>query len=171
VPLLVAAACLLPLVPGPEPPASRLALTPPLFKTSLRTTIPKGSVVMLAPMASIGNSAAELWQIRSGMRFRQLGGYMLHAVGPNGAPSYYPSARMLTRLFRIYPKRHRPYQGEVTTAMLDAARRELRDAHVSMVMVGYSRYGEPRHLTIAERLLDRPPDRRIGGVAIWYLAR
>jgi len=51
--------------------------------------------------------------------------------------------------------------------MLDAARAELLAAGVTLFMVGYSRYGEPKQLLLAEQLLGRPPDRRIGGVSIW----
>ena len=36
-------------------------------------------------------------------------------------------------------------------------------------MVGPSPTGTERHLELAELLLKRPPDRNVGGVAIWDL--
>ena len=167
-PFVAAALVLLPLVPGRVTPVPRVVRTPSLFTTSLRAIIPKGSTVMIAPMATVGDNAAQFWQVKAGMRFRQIGGYMLHGVGPSGAPSYYPSAQMLTTLFRI--SEERPYAGKVTGAMLDGARSELRAAHASLFIVGPVLHtGESRLLAIAEMLLQRPPDRRVGGVSIWAL--
>ena len=53
---------------------------------------------MLAPMATSGNNAAQLWQVRANMRFKQIGGYMLHAVrgddGKGGVGlTFWPSRR------------------------------------------------------------------------------
>jgi hypothetical protein len=165
-PIVVAGACLLPLLPSAEGPALAQSATPRLFASSMRDTIARGSTVMIAPMATVRNSVAELWQIETGMRFRQLGGYMLRIDGPRDGPSFSPSARTLTALFGINPG-GRPFPGEPTTAMLDAARAELRVAHVSTFVVGYSRYAEKKQLALAEQLFGRPPDRRVGGVSMW----
>jgi hypothetical protein len=124
---------------------------------------------MVAPMATAGNDAAELWQVRSGMRFRQLGGYMVHAVGAQRTPSYGPSEQALTALFGIDLTSDRPYKGELTPAILDAARAELRASGASMLIVGYSRLGVTRQVAIAEQLLGRPADRLIGDTSIWDL--
>jgi hypothetical protein len=168
--VLVGAACLVPLVPASEGPASALTATPPLFTTSLRTTIPQGSTVMIAPMAEVGDSAAEMWQVASDMRFRQLGGYMLHPVGANGTPSYDPGARALTELFGIQLKTDLPFGGPLTPALRRAALAELRASKASMFIVGDSpRRDEASQLFLAELLLGRPPDRRVGGVSIWEL--
>ncbi len=171
VPPIVAIACLVPLLPAAQSPTTRLAHTPALFESTslLRRTVPRGATVMVAPMATVANAAADLWQVESDMRFRQLGGYMLHAVGSNGSPSYYPAAENLTRLFAIDGTTRKPYAREPTPTMLDAARAELRAARASLFMVGYARYGEPRLLALARQLLGRPPDRVVGGVAIWSL--
>ena len=170
-PVFAAAVGLMLLVAGHEPTTNHLTTVPPLFETSLRKTIPNGSTVMLAPMATVGDDAAQLWQVEAGMRFRQLGGYMLHPIGRSGVPTFFPPADTLTRLFGINRQTGRPYGGPLTAAMLDGARAELRAAGVSMVIVGPSRYGEPTHLRIAEQLLGRPPDRRVGGVSIWEVSR
>jgi hypothetical protein len=89
----LAIVCLVPLLPANQAPINAPDPIPKLFTTSLRNTIPKGSTVMLAPMATVGYNAAQLWQIEAKMRFRQVGGYALHAIGPDGSPSYYPYRR------------------------------------------------------------------------------
>jgi hypothetical protein len=169
-PALVALACLVPLLPRTEAFISRPPRTPALFTSSLRTNIPKGATVMIAPMATVGNSAAEYWQVEADMRFRQVGGYMLHAVPPKFGPSYYPAEKTLNLLFRINPKSSRAYKGPITEPMLANARKELAATAASVFIVSYSRYGEAAQLAIATRLLGRPPDRRFGDASIWYLA-
>jgi hypothetical protein len=166
VPIAAAAACLLPLLPSAQGPALAQSRTPEFFATSLRDVVPRGSTVMIAPMATVRNSAAELWQIKSGMRFRQLGGYMLRVTGTNNGPSFSPPSRVLTILFGI-SRYGLAFKGEPSTATLDAARAELRAANTSLFIVGYSRHAEKKQLALAEQLFGRPPDRRIGGVSIW----
>jgi hypothetical protein len=169
-PVAIVLLTLLPLTPGPESPTTPLAVTPKLFTTSLLAkTIPKGATVMIAPMATVGNNAPELWQVRADMRFRQIGGYMLHAVGPKRTASYLPEATTLTTLFRIDLATGLAYKGAVTPAMIRAANRELRASGVSLFMVGFTRRGEARQLEIARQVLGRAPDRRVGGVSIWNL--
>ena len=124
---------------------------------------------MLAPMATVGYNVAQLWQVEAGMRFRQVGGYALHAVGPDGRPSYYPYPETLRRLFMINFFTGRPYDRPVTPADLATARRELRETHATLFLVGPSPTGTARDLELAERLLGRGPDRTVGGVAIWRL--
>ena len=126
-----AVACLVPLLPSPQQPMTSLEPVPALFSTSLRNTIPKGAIVVIAPMASVGDSSTELWQIKAKLRFRQVGGYALHAVGPDGAPSYYPYPAELTRLFRINYATGQPFRGKLTPAKREAARKELRNARVA----------------------------------------
>jgi hypothetical protein len=166
VPIAAAAACLLPLLPSAQGPALAQSPTPALFATSLRNVIPRGSTLMVAPMANVRNSAAELSQIKSGMRFRQLGGYMLRVNGTDNGPAFSPSSRVLTLLFAVSPSGF-AFKGEPNPATLDAARTELRTAGVSWFVVGYSRYAEKRQRALAEQLFGRPPDRRIGGVSMW----
>jgi hypothetical protein len=167
--VVVAVACLIPLIPSNQEPTNAPDPIPTLFTTSLRETIPKGATVMIAPMATVGDNAAQLWQIKAKMRFRQVGGYALHTIEPNGSPSYYPYPKMLRRLFMINFFTGEPYARKVTSANLDTARRELRETHATLFMVGPSPTGTRRHLELAEQLLGRPPDRKLGGVAIWNL--
>ena len=167
-PVAVVAACLVPLLPG-HIHTRELAITPPLFKTSLRNTIPSGATLMVAPLATSANAAAEIWQVRAGMRFRQLGGYMQHAVGERGEPSLHPATPMLAKLFAIDSTTRGPFKVVTSPALLDGARAELRAADTSMFIVGHS-IGEAILLARAELLLGRPPDQRTGGVAIWRLS-
>lgn len=167
--VVVAVACLIPLIPADQEPTNAVASTPALFTTSLREIIPQGATVMIAPMATVGYNGAQLWQIKAKMRFRQVGGYALHAFGSKGSPSYYPYPKMLRRLFMINFFTGEPYARKLTADRLDTARRELRETHASLFMVGPSPTGTARQLEIAEKLLGRPPDRKVGGVAIWTL--
>jgi hypothetical protein len=167
--VVAAVACLVALLPANQEPVRAPEPIPPLFTTSLRDTIPQGSTVMLAPMAAVGYNAAQLWQIKAKMRFRQVGGYALHAIGRDASPSYYPYPKTLTRLFMIKYATGQPYRERVTPAQLATARRELRATGASLFLVAPSPTGTRTHLRLAEDLLGRPPDRRVGGVAIWDL--
>lgn len=124
---------------------------------------------MIAPMATAANNSAQLWQVHSDMQFRQVGGHALHAVGADATPSYAPSTRTLVALFGIDITSNRPYKGEPTPAVLDAARAELRASHATMFIVGYSKLGEAKHLELAQELLGRPADRHVGDTSIWDL--
>ena len=168
IPIVVAALVLVPLIPGPESPTTRLVVTPPLFTTALLDVIPDGATVMLAPMATSGNNAAQLWQVRANMRFKQIGGYMLHAVR-GGVASYLPAEKTLTKLFRIDIRTGRTFGGRISAKMMHDARVELRATKATMLLVGFSRRAERRQLRTAEALLGRPADRHVGGVAIWSL--
>jgi hypothetical protein len=168
-PVIVAAVCVVPLLPASPSAIGHVPVVPIFFKTSLRDSIPKGAIVMVAPMATVGDDAAEFWQETADMRFRQLGGYALHPIGPRQTATYYPAAKNLTKLFSIGLQSDRAYAGPVTPAMLDAARTELHRAHATMFIVGPAPYHDPRPLRLARQLLSRPPDRTEGGVTIWKM--
>ena len=153
--VVVAVACLIPLLPANQAPVRAPDPVPALFATSLRNTIPNGATVMLAPMATVGDNAPQWWQIEAKMRFRQVGGYTLHTFGPDGKPSYYPYPKMLRRLFMINFYTGRPYERPVSRAQLATARRELKKTHASLFLVGPSPTGTARHLRLAELLLRR----------------
>ena len=121
---------------------------------------------MIAPMATVTHSVAELWQIKSGMRFRQLGGYMLHPT--DGEPSFCPTVQTLTSLFGL-DWEGRAFAGTPTATQLEQAREELTNAGAQFFIVGYSTRAEAAQLTLAEQLLDRRADRRVGDVYIWNL--
>ena len=144
-------------------------MTPRLFTTPLRNVIPDGATVLLAPMANAEDAAGDLWQVDADMRFRQIGGYMLHPDGPNRKPLFESSERMLEKLFSINTTTDRPYKGKATRAMLDTAREELRAANASMVIVG-NRSHETGLVRRARQLLGRPADQITGDAAIWRLS-
>ena len=79
---------------------------------------------------------------------------------------------MLTELFGIQLKTDQPFAGRLTRQLRTAALAELRASHASMFIVGDSpRRDEFAQLVLADELLGRPPDRRLGGVFIWELRR
>ena len=102
---LVAAA---PREPGAGPRARRRSRRCSRPRCATRSR--RDATVMLAPMAAVGFNVAQLWQIKAKMRFRQVGGYALHTIGPDGAPSYYPYPKTLTRLFMIKYATGQPYE-------------------------------------------------------------
>lgn len=170
-PILAAAACLIPLLPGPMPATDHVIATPPFFTSKLRDAIPNGSIVMVAPIPTPTTDMAQFWQSEADMRFRQFGGYMIHPARGTGAATFYADDTTLTRLFELGGWFSTPYAGDVTPALIREARAELEEAKVTMLVVGPSPYGEKRHLQIAEALLGRPPDHVTGGVAVWDLRR
>jgi hypothetical protein len=171
IPLALAAACLVPLLPGPLPSASAVAATPTFFTSARRRAIQAGSVVMVAPLAVVGDDAAQLWQIDSGMRFRQLGGYAVRAAPHGGHATFRPDPRALGTLFTIDPHSSQPYRGPLTSSLLAEARRELRTTRARYLVVGPSIGGKARQLVIAHALVGRPPDIVEGGVSLWTLDR
>jgi hypothetical protein len=171
VPALVAGLVLLPLLPGPEPTTNRTLSTPSFFTSQALDMIPNGSVVMVAPMATVANNESQFWQSAADMRFRQMGGYAIHIHHEHGAPSYWPDASALVTLFGIDQRTLNAYAGPVTQDMLEDASAELRAANAKFLIVGPSKYarGEQRQRQIATELLGRSPDEVLGGVAIWNL--
>jgi hypothetical protein len=169
-PLLAGLGCLVPLLPSAIAPIPSLVPTAALFTTSLSRTIPAGSTVMIAPLATVGDASAELWQVQAGMRFRQLGGYALHAAGPNAIGSYYPPDPALVTLFQINHVNYHAYPGPVTPGLIRAARAELRRSGARLFLLGPAGGSETRLLSISEHVLGRGPDRVVGGVDEWVLA-
>jgi len=166
-PVALIATTLVPLLPGPVAPTQPLPPTPSFFTTSLDRMLPTGSTVMIAPMATVRHSAAEIWQIKARMRFRQVGGYVLHPTS-NGAPTLYPSATTLTALFHLNESGRTISRPAVTPEMLTQARQELRRTGAQFFIVGYARRGETELDNLARELLG-PPTQRLGGVEIWEL--
>lgn len=159
---------LLPLLPASVPYVAPVYTPPAFFTTPAVKTIPHGATVMVAPMATVWYSAAMLWQIDAGFRFRQIGGYMQHSV-PGGGLGSTPYPPALTLLFGIDPQ-NQPFTGQPTGALLAEARTELRESGATFFVLSMSvpSFFEVQY-PLALHLLRRPPDRTTGGVALWAL--
>ncbi len=139
---------LLPLLPGLEP-----AGVPVQGAPAALSAVPAGSTVMVAPMAIPFADSALLWQVETGLRFRQLGSYAL-IPGPGHRGGFYPVSRVLARLFAL---RHgRVYSGPLTAHLRAAALAELRASGATLFVAV-----DPRQDALARWLLGQPgrPDR------------
>lgn len=155
--------CLLPLVPNSERFIVPVVSTPRFFTSTAVKTIPPGAVVMIAPMATVHDTDAMIWQIKSGMRFAQIGGYALHP-GTDGHPRNTPYAQALTTLFRLSPPMDHPFGGKLTPKLLNQARAELRQAQASYFILGDTRQPVFQvQVLIAIRLIGHEPNETGGG--------
>ena len=117
--IAVAVACLIPLVPAPQERVVRArSRSRRCSRPHCANTIPNGATVMLAPMATVGYNAAQYWQIEANMRFRQVGGYTLHAVGPRRQAVVLPVSEDVAPPVHDQLLHRRPYARPVTPAEL-----------------------------------------------------
>lgn len=172
---LVAAVCLAPLVPVPRNGIRPLAGTPTFFTTSEVRQIPQGSVALVVPIPTSADDSAMLWQVRSGMRFKQVGGYVLHPLGPKQHGTFAISYPTLSKLLSVQLQRgpgrtlyRTVFSDPVTPSLRSQALRELRETHARTVVVGGTRFATYGQLVgTVEQILGRPPDQVEGGVALW----
>jgi hypothetical protein len=159
---------LLPLLPGSVPFVAPVQPAPAFFTSSAIDAIPQGALVMLAPMATVWDTAPMLWQIDAGMRFRQIGGYMQHSL-PGGGIDGDPYTPALSLLFGI-DRQGRPYTADPSAQILADARAELSESGASAFVLSDSdpAYHQIQY-ALALQVLGRLPDRTTGGVEIWFL--
>ena len=155
--------CLVPLVPVPETHTPPTPITPQLFTTSLRDTIPTGATVLVRrcrPSATARPSSGRSTPASASESS------VATCCTPPATAAIRPTGRTNKRsgcFSRSVCKRAGPRRPHHPT-LLDRRRHRARAAaDVSMVIVGYSRYGRVRQLDIAEQLLARPPDAEVGG--------
>ncbi len=96
--LALAAVALFPLLPA-WPYLSVPASVPSFFTTTaVDRVVPAGSVVAIYPVPREADDQAMLWQAVSGMRFRQLGGFII-ARGPDGTASFFADPSTIEACF------------------------------------------------------------------------
>jgi hypothetical protein len=152
----VAVVAVVPLMP--KLPLAMTPLVQPAFFTSNDVTvIPSGAVVLTAPWAEGEQPEGYAWQFASGLRYRQVGGYIIGAVSPS-------STELHTVLNSI----------ETTHALpsLSASERqrfldELRRTDVSVVLAGPSG-NQPVYAEFFTDILGAQPQVR-SGVDLWFL--
>jgi hypothetical protein len=156
----IVAVALVPLLPS-LPYGSGRDDTPRFFSAGA-LQIPRGSVAVVAPLASgrSGTTASMVWQARADMRFRMIGGYVIR----RGATFESPQTRLLLdRMIQIQA-------GAPTTALTAAERRQilcqLERLDVRSVVVGPMKVGRSRSVALFRDLLGRPPV-ETGGVELW----
>jgi len=88
-PLLLAAACFIPLIPAPFTGIGETGI-PQFFTTSSVRQVPGGSTAVIYPFPSDNVPNASLWQAVTDMRFRQPGTTLLVPGGPHGSVAFSP---------------------------------------------------------------------------------
>jgi hypothetical protein len=167
---LVVVACLVPLLPLPEGDDLPLTPTPSFFTTADVHVLARGSTVMVVPIPDVFDDAPMIWQARSDMWFAQIGGYVLHTAGRSHHSSFEPGPPTLATLAQLFSVGHgeKIFGGQLSARTRTSALVELREQHVSWVIVG----GEV-HLSALVRLvrslLGRPATEMLGGVWLWRL--
>ncbi|HVA21647.1 MAG TPA: hypothetical protein VNN74_06090 [Candidatus Micrarchaeia archaeon] len=159
---LAAAVALLALVPLlPRTLPSSPAVVPAFFRSRAVDRLAQGSVVAVAPVPTIRDARAMLWQVASGMRFQMPWGYVIHRTRDGAAQENRlspPLARALVTIeFGGRPSR--------AGAIRPAIAQELRREQVGWVVVGPMAH-EGRAATYVSAALGERP-RRIAGIDLW----
>jgi hypothetical protein len=158
--VLLAGACLAPLLPRPYATASTPAI-PPFFAAASRW-LPPGSTVLVLPYPTDSQTLPLAWQTAAHMAFRMPGGYF---IGPAAGGQAYvggpgPTAVAAT-LIQIQQGARVP---PVTPALRASLRRDMSywGAHAMVVGPG----ARAALAEFVQRLVGRPP-LRTGGVLLW----
>ncbi len=131
----------------------------------------------MVPIPNPADDSGMLWQVQSGMWFEEIGGYVLHPVGPRHYSSFWAGPPVLDELSSVHSGV--VFDGAITPSLRSQALSELRQTHARTVIVGdpkfygrlanhYSQHFGKLVKTV-EQLLGRSPDRLEDGVALWYL--
>jgi hypothetical protein len=167
-PVIVAAVCLVPLIPGGPVTGVTAASTPAYFTSPALTKRPAGQVTVLYPYPSVATPEGQLWQARSAMHFRSPGGYFLVPDGPEGhigfsaAISY--GADTLTARVLISLDAGRP--PAETPALRAALLSQFRSWRVSSLVAVFGSVPQPAALSFLTWLAGRPPV-RVDDVYVW----
>jgi hypothetical protein len=155
------AAVFVPLIPNLPYPSTASA-SPSFFESGART-LPRGSVVLVAPFAGVsgGTTRPMLWQAKADLRFRMPEGYVI-----DPAARFDPASRN-SALFKLMANIQ---SGESVDALTDADRQEMRCTLVQLgvqsVVVGPMRTGREEMLRLYRDLLGREHT-SVGGVEVW----
>jgi hypothetical protein len=158
---LLAAACLVPLLPRPLPVAP-VPATPPALAAA-QAVVPDGATVLYVPVPTANETVPLRWQVAAGLRFRIVGGYF---IGPApGGQAYVdgPGPGPLTGLLV-------DVQGGAAPARPAAAERARLAADLARLRIGTVLLGPgPREPALRRQLvlLFGPPTRARDDVAVW----
>jgi hypothetical protein len=161
--LVLAATCVLPLVPGGLYHFVD-AQTPSYFTSGAVNRIPDGAVVFTYPVPRFPGSAPMEWQVQSGFRYRSLGGYVI-SRGSGGGGTFAGGVTVWELVVG------QAADGSVLDAPPQVQRRvlqEMTDLHMRAVVIAHVR-GSDQVERLVEVLLGRPADERTGGVSAWYV--
>ena len=158
-PLLLAAACLVLLIPAPLDGTGPSGV-PAFFTSPALRRIPTGSVAVLYPYPSSTVPNGSLWQAVTDFHFRQPGGTILEPGGPNGDVAFDPTVgygvHTLTAAVLIAMQQgHIPTE---TPALRSALRAQFASWHVrSFVAFPAGTPNPSAELAFFSWLFGRPP--------------
>jgi hypothetical protein len=160
--VVLAAACVVPLVPRPY--AATAAPRVPAFFSDTQRWIPAGSTVLVLPYPTGTQTLPLAWQAAAGMAFQMPGGYF---IGPApggqayvGGPVPVPTA---TALIQIGEGKPAP---AITPTLRAQFRQDMAYWGASAVVAGP---GASTALTAFVEAVVRRPPIRAGGVLLWRL--
>jgi hypothetical protein len=159
--LLLAGACLLPLVPNW--PYMEVPANVPIFFTSTAVDqVPPGSLALTYPYPLTAVDAPMVWQADTAMRFRMLGGYYI-SPNPSGAGTFFgdpnPLSLCLSNIIGA---------GTASLFLCDPAtlRNSLNHLGVENIMIDPSTKNAWVARQVLTATIGRQP-RSVGGVLLW----
>jgi hypothetical protein len=167
-PMIVAAVCLVPLIPAGPVTGVTAVRTPGYFTSPAMTSRPAGQVTLLYPYPSVATPEGQLWQARSAMHFRSPGGYFLVPDGPErrigfSAPVSYGADTLTARVLIALDEGRPP---EETPALRAALLSQFRSWQVSSLVAFFGQAPEPTALAFLTWIAGRPPV-RVDDVYLW----
>jgi hypothetical protein len=161
-PLLVALAVVLPLVPV-WPYSAMAVQTPPYFRSPAISAIPPGSLLVTYPFPAPISAETMIWQADNDMRYRMAGGYGLFPAPDTGfIVIASPSATRNVLVDLLYDRPPRP----VTPQLIGAMRRDLERWRAYGVVVVRRWPRSDEAVSLFSSVLGGPP-REDRGVAVW----
>ncbi len=169
-PVVVAVAVALPLLPRTSMFRTVPTAVPAFFTSPAVRAIPPGSVVLDYPYPEDGAVQGLLGQAVAGMRYKVIGGYAF-VPGKDGSSSWLPAGSIFQPLWQLFVASFHGGAAVGTIPPLDPAttswiRDVLGKEHVSTVIVepvGADPHRVVRYLTAA-----LGPPQSIGGVTAWF---
>ena len=158
---LATAASLVLLVPALPYPSTPNAV-PAFFSSPAVSQIPLGSVALVVPYSSAGDSRAMVWQAQSRMRFRMPEGYAFIPDTPVGARLSPPPSATHDQLIAVASGLASPLTDDRRQQMLG----ELKSWNVQTVIVG-PMVNEQGEIDLLTALLGRPPE-LVDDVYVWW---
>jgi hypothetical protein len=159
---LVAAACLVPLLPS-WPYSYEPARTPEYFTSDAVQAVPEGALALTYPVPRFPGSAPMLWQAQAGYRYRSVGGYVI-TPEQDGSGTFTGGVTAWERVVGQAPAGR---LGEIAPQVRAALLLEMEQLGVEAVLVA-DRSGSDDVVRVVEHVLGRGPDEVTGGVSAWY---
>jgi hypothetical protein len=159
--LLVASACLLPLIPN-WPYTEVPAQVPTFFTSSAVDQVPPGALMVTYPYPLPGSDAPMVWQADTAMRFRLLGGYYISA-DPSGAGTLFGDPNALSTCLSAISQ-----VGGSATSMCDPTSLERALARLGVESIAVDPMAA--HAEVARQVLTAvvgTEPRSVEGVYLW----